>query len=610
MARMRVGLLESIEKLLSRLESLESDNEVEMLKMELGIIGFYYFKYPHFDLSPHLDKIMNTHIRFVEDQILHSLGKKTSDSKLIFHAKYVNQCIGDETLSRRPKLSYQISFPGTNMSDGYLLEFMDSHIEILNYISCAGFITQLTVEQVVVLKNKLRLLRDFHFCKTRGRIVHEKLEYLSTQVQTMAFEIAHLCFTFWAEFNIDCIDIKKFFRLICEIELIEPELQEIFLNATRASLWSHSEISAKIKQPDIFAKFLWGNLSELQNSMASSDVPMNAQILKEIDILKSYLTEFVPSKDVLACIASIVNEARFFVHKIKDNTINEAKEGDMQLATSDILVKIESSRKQIEEIHLGDTDKPVTDRLFPIQNLLHSLNSLMNSMDNSLASVEHQIGIIQKELGFLNSFFKRNEHESLANLQARAVGLAYDAEYVIHFLRLNDDCLCHHLSLNDVIREIKLIKTEVTKLRGRMPDIPTPGSPENLVLTRGPGELDVISITGMAGLGKTTLANKVYCLDTVASHFHVRAWCCVSQEYDLKDLMHNIYSQVIGCKNQMREDDIAEKLRRFLLGKRYLIVLDDIWTTKAWEELSRALPKVSSLFHSRRELAAAADEAI
>ena len=55
-------------------------------------------------------------------------------------------------------------------------------------------------------------------------------------------------------------------------------------------------------------------------------------------------------------------------------------------------------------------------------------------------------------------------------------------------------------------------------------------------LSSGSSKLDVISIVGMPGLGKTTLANKLFFDQFVVSHFDVRAQCCVSQLYIRKDL--------------------------------------------------------------------------
>ncbi|KAJ9554316.1 hypothetical protein OSB04_018361 [Centaurea solstitialis] len=107
-------------------------------------------------------------------------------------------------------------------------------------------------------------------------------------------------------------------------------------------------------------------------------------------------------------------------------------------------------------------------------------------------------------------------------------------------------------------------------------------------------QLQVVPIAGMAGLGKTTLARRLYRDPLIEYVFDIRAWTSVSQVYQKRDLLLGILSSFINDPteeiNEMGEEQLGEKLYRLLKGRQYLVVLDDIWDCKAWNDLRMYFP--------------------
>ncbi|XP_010275852.1 PREDICTED: putative disease resistance protein RGA3 [Nelumbo nucifera] len=95
----------------------------------------------------------------------------------------------------------------------------------------------------------------------------------------------------------------------------------------------------------------------------------------------------------------------------------------------------------------------------------------------------------------------------------------------------------------------------------------------------------------MGGLGKTTLAQSVYNGDErVETHFNVRAWACVSEETDNAKITKGIIESATRRACQLDElEPLQGELKEQLDGKKFLIVLDDVWNEKRgdWEQLRR-----------------------
>ncbi|XP_027155493.1 putative disease resistance protein RGA1 [Coffea eugenioides] len=104
--------------------------------------------------------------------------------------------------------------------------------------------------------------------------------------------------------------------------------------------------------------------------------------------------------------------------------------------------------------------------------------------------------------------------------------------------------------------------------------------------------VSVLPIVGVGGLGKTTLAQLVFNDERIAKHFEPKLWVWVSEDFNVKRIIKALINSIRGTPvEELELDPLQRKLQELLRGKRYLVVLDDVWNEnlEEWEKLKSVL---------------------
>ncbi|XP_015076029.1 putative late blight resistance protein homolog R1A-3 isoform X1 [Solanum pennellii] len=601
--------------------SLEMDEDMMLTSMSL----FCHLYYSFFSESCNDETccISNEIHDFVQSLMFHSIRQDMLVSR---------KC--RDLLEKIKSYISSHSYAEPNMTEDRFIEILDAIFMFLQHLhKCSELIFPSITTPSELLQNVFGNLRDFCRLKVNGCLhEYETIEFGLPHLQLIVERVRHFCFTLlYCQLDIyDKFDASLVNSNLANLlmEVIPVSLEVMHLCCTNLEGSKSEEVGRFFKQlPEASQDILKESLIHLQehmlNTLTRSASTCNIHVMIEflLIILTDALKDVIRHDKLLVLLARVIQLAKeifVFLRNLEEN-MNEASGSNLNLLENIELLKVDLKNDFLKaRADSSPLPFPMSDGPLFMTLLLTDLKDLAYSNAYSVSLIKEEIKQVKQDLEIIRSLFGYAEQELHKDLWTRVLDLAHEAQHAINSILARDHGLLQLIFiLPDTVEKIKLVKKEVQEKISESSGIIVANAPNKPVernssctvgkiivgfeeetewiirkLTSGPADIDVISIVGMPGLGKTTLAYRVYNDKSIVDHFDVCAWCTVDQERNEKKLLQKIFNQVIGLKERFNEDhDVADKLRKRLCGQRYLVVLDDMWDTDTLDELMRPFPE-------------------
>ncbi|XP_059289466.1 putative late blight resistance protein homolog R1B-17 [Lycium ferocissimum] len=324
----------------------------------------------------------------------------------------------------------------------------------------------------------------------------------------------------------------------------------------------------------------------------------------------------------------VVNEFWSFVDSLDNREMNEDLGKEFDLAISQLVQKMKPLASEISVMAIK-MQKPTPvlfshiDSIGCIDLVSQNLQRLLDHRIDLISPVTHQIEVVLAEIKIYKPFLEDSVDQQgelckeMVDVCTHMTGLFAKFEYLVDTQLVDPSPTCED-QLGDVVQNIKFFNeiVEFVYIRKEKKDVrsdcqtskpSTPIIDEAVVgledqieilmarLTGGEANRKIIPIIGMPGIGKTTLAKRIYNDRRTSDHFDIQAWCSVSPRHTASELVQDILISIVDLNDDIYKSKDLEKhspdlVRRRLLGRRYLIVLDEMWNSQILEDLQPCFP--------------------